>query len=251
MTSPSLTAVLLGAAAAAALLRAPPRRPLPSPLGGERRQRPAARSHTASASPAAAAAACTALALSTALLLGGPLGWLAAAAVVLRGPVLLRRLERGAARREREECARDAPLALDLLAACLAGGAPLPAAAAAVAEAVGGGCGARLRAVSVRAVVGSAASDVWRELSPAGDDALAPAARALARAADGGAPVAAAVARCAAEVRADVRARQQQAARRVGVLAAAPLGLCFLPAFVLLGVAPVVVALAGPALDAV
>ena len=40
----------------------------------------------------------------------------------------------------------------------------------------------------------------------------------------------------------------EQAARRVGVLAVAPLGLCFLPAFVLLGVVPVVIGLAGPLL---
>ena len=65
---------------------------------------------------------------------------------------------------------------------------------------------------------------------------------------DGGAPVAAAVSRLAAEVRAEGRGAAEQAARRVGVLAVAPLGLSFLPAFVLLGVVPVVVGLAGPLL---
>ena len=74
------------------------------------------------------------------------------------------------------------------------------------------------------------------------------AARALARACDGGAPVATAVSRLAAEVRAEGRSAAEQAARRVGVLAVAPLGLCFLPAFVLLGVVPVVLGLAGPLL---
>jgi hypothetical protein len=68
----------------------------------------------------------------------------------------------------------------------------------------------------------------------------------LSRAAEGGAPVAAAVSRLAADARADARARGEQAARRVGVLAVAPLGLCFLPAFVLLGVVPVIAGLAGP-----
>ena len=38
-----------------------------------------------------------------------------------------------------------------------------------------------------------------------------------------------------------------EAARRVRVLAVAPLGLCFLPAFVVLGIAPVVIGLAGAA----
>lgn len=42
------------------------------------------------------------------------------------------------------------------------------------------------------------------------------------------------------------RGLQPYAPRRVGVLAVAPLGLCFLPAFVLLGIVPVVVGLAGP-----
>ncbi|MCU1692975.1 MAG: hypothetical protein JWM64_2066, partial [Frankiales bacterium] len=57
-----------------------------------------------------------------------------------------------------------------------------------------------------------------------------------------------AVARLAAEARASATARAEQRARRAGVLAVAPLGLCFLPAFVLLGVVPVVVGLAGPLL---
>jgi len=44
------------------------------------------------------------------------------------------------------------------------------------------------------------------------------------------------------------RARQvaaQAAARRAGVLAVGPLGLCFLPAFVLVGVVPLVAGLVG------
>ena len=39
-------------------------------------------------------------------------------------------------------------------------------------------------------------------------------------------------------------------AQRAGVLIAAPLGLCFLPAFLVLGVAPVVIGLAGEGLVA-
>jgi pilus assembly protein TadC len=103
--------------------------------------------------------------------------------------------------------------------------------------------------VAAALAVGSPPGEAWAALAGAGgDDVLGPAARALARAADGGAPVAAAVSRLAAEARADARARGEQAARRVGVLAVAPLGLCFLPAFVLLGVVPVIVGLAGPLL---
>ena len=39
------------------------------------------------------------------------------------------------------------------------------------------------------------------------------------------------------------------AAERAGVLIAGPLGLCFLPAFVCLGIAPVVAGLAGQVLQ--
>lgn len=49
--------------------------------------------------------------------------------------------------------------------------------------------------------------------------------------------------RLADDIRADSGSRAEAAAHRVGVLAAAPLGLCFLPAFVCLGVAPVVLGL--------
>ena len=41
------------------------------------------------------------------------------------------------------------------------------------------------------------------------------------------------------------RARAEDAARRVGVAAAVPLGVCLLPAFLLLGVVPTVASLFG------
>ena len=60
---------------------------------------------------------------------------------------------------------------------------------------------------------------------------------------------AAAVARLAADARAQSRAEGEQRARRVGVLVVAPLGLCFLPAFVLLGLVPMLLSLAGDLLS--
>lgn len=188
-----------------------------------------------------AAAAAVVLPLGPGLAVGLALG--------LLGPRLLSRLEPSAVRREREQLLDDLPLLLDLLAACLAGGAPLAAAAAAVAAALPGPAGRRASAVAAALDVGCPPAEAWAALAAGQpDDPLAPAARALSRAADGGAPVAAAVARLAAEARLDARARGEQAARRVGVVAVAPLGLCFLPAFVLLGVVPVVVGLAAPLL---
>ncbi|NDZ98149.1 hypothetical protein G3I28_02160, partial [Streptomyces sp. SID10116] len=68
--------------------------------------------------------------------------------------------------------------------------------------------------------------------------------RLLERAGDSGAPTADPVARLAADARAN-RARAATAeARKAAVLMTAPVGLCFLPAFVAVGVLPVVI---GPA----
>lgn len=199
-------------------------------------------------------AAASALAgVAVGLLVGPPLGLVAGLALAVTGPRLLGRLEPQAVRAEREQLQQDLPLVLDLLSACLAGGAALPAAAEAVGQAVSGPAGRRLLAVASALAVGSPPAEAWGALAggdPAARDSdpFGPAARALSRAAEGGAPVAAAVSRLAVQARAEARGRAEQAARRVGVLAVAPLGLCFLPAFVLLGVVPLVIALAGPLL---
>jgi len=210
---------------------------------------PVARASPSGRRPSAPVAACALGGAALVLLLGAPVGPLLGFALAVAGPRLLGRLEPQAAREQRQRLQDDLPLVLDLLASCLAGGAPLPAAATAVAAAVPGPAGRRLGAVAARLAVGSPPAEAWGALAgEAPDDPLAPAARALARAADGGAPVAAAVSRLAADARAEGRSRGEQAARRVGVLAVAPLGLCFLPAFVLLGIVPVVIGLAGPLL---
>ncbi len=211
--------------------------------------------------------ACAVGGAALALLLVAPAGPALGLALAVAGPRLLARLEPAGARAERAALVADLPLLLDLLSSCLAGGAALPEAARAVAAAVPGPAGERLAAVSAQLAVGTPPSQAWLALTghgdhlarpgPAGagrgrrartDDPLAPAARALGRAAEGGAPVAAAVARLAADARAQARAGSELAARRVGVLVVAPLGLCFLPAFVLLGVVPVVAGLVGPLL---
>jgi hypothetical protein len=84
--------------------------------------------------------------------------------------------------------------------------------------------------------------EVWRSLEP--DAALAPLGRTLARSARTGEPVADALERLGAELTARARAETEDAARRVGVRAAVPLGLCLLPSFLLLGIVPVVAGLA-------
>ncbi|MFL9678900.1 type II secretion system F family protein [Streptomyces sp. KL110A] len=59
-----------------------------------------------------------------------------------------------------------------------------------------------------------------------------------------GAPAADAVARHAAVLRASAARAATARARRAQVLISAPVGLCFLPAFLAVGVAPVVIGLA-------
>ncbi len=74
-----------------------------------------------------------------------------------------------------------------------------------------------------------------------------PLARLLERADESGLPAAGPVARLAAEARADWARTATARARRAAVLITAPVGLCFLPAFIAVGVLPVVIGLAGGA----
>lgn len=195
--------------------------------------------------PSLVRATCGLAALGAWAVLGGAFGLGVGLAVVLGGPWVLGRLPHDEA--QDVAVAAELPLALDLLAACLAGGAVPRDAVAAVAEGVGGPCGSRLAVVAARLGLGAPAPEAWAYLGTGRGPAGA-AARAMARAATGGAPVAAAVQRVADDARRDARAAAERAARRAGVLAVGPLGLCFLPAFLLVGVVPAVVGLAGPLL---
>lgn len=139
--------------------------------------------------------------------------------------------------------ARQLPLAADLLAACAAAGAgPVPAAQA-VGEALGGPVGERLARGAAEVRLGGEPVDVWRQLAGLpGGRALA---RLLERAGDAGVPAAEAAGRLAAEARAERGRAATARARRAGVMVTAPVGLCFLPAFIAVGVLPVVIGLAG------
>ena len=58
-------------------------------------------------------------------MLGGLVGAVLGLAVAVGGPRLLTRLESATVRQERARAVQDLPLALDLLSACLLGGAAL------------------------------------------------------------------------------------------------------------------------------
>jgi pilus assembly protein TadC len=164
-------------------------------------------------------------------------------AVALLLSRFLARLEPRAARLRRERIDRDRVLAADLLAACLAAGASLIDAATAVADALGGPVSHELRPVIGAIRLGAAPATAWLGLCR--EPGLAPLGRACARAVETGAPLAETIARLADDQRAERRLAGAEAARRAGVAATAPLGLCFLPAFLLLGVVPVLLGIAG------
>ena len=81
------------------------------------------------------------------------------------------------------------------------------------------------------------------------DECLRPMARAAARSAETGAPLAQLLSAVAEDQRDESRARAEAMARAAGVRSVAPLAACFLPAFLLIGIVPVVASLALPLLQ--
>lgn len=143
---------------------------------------------------------------------------------------------------------RELPLAAELLAACIAAGAGPREAAEAVGESLGGPVGDALARVAAELRLGSEPASAWGRFgSIPGAAALA---RCLERAASTGAPAADSVARLAAGIRAGRARAAKDRAGRAGVLITGPVGLCFLPAFLAVGVVPVVIGLAGHLLKA-
>lgn len=184
--------------------------------------------------------------LVCALLLGGPVGWVVGVLVAVGLMRLLARLEPRAVRARRARVVAELPIAIDLLAACLRGGGAWHESVEAVAGAVGGPLGAELAHVAARIRLGADPAAEWLSLTH--DPVLAPLGRAAARAASGGAPLAATLARLARDQRRVARVAAATRARSAGVRAVAPLGLCFLPAFILLGIVPAVAGIAATVL---
>ncbi|MCI0685703.1 MAG: type II secretion system F family protein [Sporichthyaceae bacterium] len=177
--------------------------------------------------------------LAAGLVVGGIAGLVLGAATAAALSRWLSGLEPAAVRVRKARIATDLPIAADLMAALLVAGATVQRATEAVAAAVGGPLGERLTIVVAHLRLGADPAVAWQLL--ADDPSLAALARALGRASDTGAALAATLARIAEDQRSAAGWQAELAARRVGVRVAAPLGLCFLPAFVLLGIAPVVI----------
>jgi pilus assembly protein TadC len=148
-------------------------------------------------------------------------------------------LESPAAVRERERLVRDLPIAIDLMAACARAGLPLSLVIPPVAQAVGGPLERRLRMVTSRWDLGADPVREWQALTA--DPVLNALGAAMVRAHRSGAPLADTLVRVAADARRERRSRALAAARSVAVSSAAPLTMCFLPAFLLVGVVPTVI----------
>ena len=177
-------------------------------------------------------------ALAALLLFGFPLGLVIAPAIAFGLPLALNRLEPAAVRRRRARIAADLPLTVDLLAACLRAGRPPQAAVATVATATGGPLADLLAGVGHRLALGIDPIDAWADLLK--EPACAPLARAVRRALRSGAPLARSLEHLADDSRQTRRWTVEEQARAVESRAVVPLGLCFLPAFILLGVLPTV-----------
>ncbi|WUL62484.1 type II secretion system F family protein [Streptomyces sp. NBC_00344] len=138
--------------------------------------------------------------------------------------------------------AREMPLAAELLAACVTAGAGPREAAEVVGESLGGPVGNALSRTAAELRLGGEPGAAWGRFgSIPGAAGLA---RCLERAASTGAPAADPVTRLAAELRADRARAAKGRAGRASVLITGPVGLCFLPAFLAVGVVPVVIGLA-------
>ena len=171
------------------------------------------------------------------------LGWPTGAVIgAIAAPVAHRavgQLESAAGRRRAARIAAQLPSALDLMVATLEVGRPPVTAFALAAEATSSPLGSELASVAHRLAVSGDSMAVWRSVET--DQALAPVGRAFRRAESSGMPVARVVSGVADDLRRERRARRRDDSRKVAVRTAAPLGICFLPAFFLIGIVPTII----------
>ncbi len=167
---------------------------------------------------------------------GAVTGLLAGAAVVLAA----RRLTgRGTTRTG----AGDLAAAWDLLAVCLRAGLAVPVAVEAAAARLPGAAGETLRRTAGLLALGAGPEEAWAGTAAVPE--MATFGRAAARSAATGAALGRTAATEAERLRAELADLAEARAQRAAVRITAPLGLCFLPAFLVLGIAPVVIGLAG------
>ncbi|WP_216213714.1 type II secretion system F family protein [Amycolatopsis aidingensis] len=173
---------------------------------------------------------------------GWPFGVLAAIPVAACAAYLGCRVDGGRARQGAPAEPARLAASWDLLAASLRAGLPVPVAVRVVAAGMPSSPATALTATADLLVLGADPAEAWAPARACA--ATAEFARAACRTARSGTALAEVAAELAVRIRASLGDRAEARAQRVAVLVAAPLGLCFLPAFLCLGVIPVVVGLA-------
>lgn len=133
------------------------------------------------------------------------------------------------------------PDALDFLAVCFESGAPTPTALATVADVSPPRTQSLLRRVLAHLHVGRAPEQAWQEL--AAHPVWGVVAKDMVRASRSGTSLAGSLRLHADDARIQARDAAMKRARKVGVKSVVPLMACFLPAFVLIGVVPIIASL--------
>lgn len=155
-------------------------------------------------------------------------------------------------RRRSTPAPTDDPLAaassLDVLAACLRSGMAVPTAASATAPSAPPSLAVALSRAADLLALGADPATAWTNATGSDDRTVDALLRLARRSAASGAALAQGVAELADQSRHAAAASATASAERASVLIAGPLGLCYLPAFVCLGIVPVVAGLAGDVL---
>ena len=155
------------------------------------------------------------------------------------GDRLLARLEPAESRARTDGIVAALPAFTDLVAATVRAGVPPDRALRVCSTAVGGPLGEEVARVVTALELGLAPERAWTGAGAV--RGLEPLARAMVRGQARGSSPVAVLERCSLDARRIARSAALARAQAVGVAAAAPLGLCFLPAFVLVSVVPTVV----------
>ncbi|GAA2820811.1 type II secretion system F family protein [Kribbella solani] len=184
--------------------------------------------------------------LTTLFLIGLRWGVLPAALVYYALPKAISRLEPAATKQRNAQLARDLPLAIDLLTACLRAGRPPQHALTLVAEALPGPLADVFTQIAHHLALGADPAAAWSRLRA--EPPCVPLARAITRSLRSGAPLSKTLEHLSDESRRTRHHTADQQARSAESRAALPLGLCFLPAFVFLSIVPTIADALIPAL---
>lgn len=141
-----------------------------------------------------------------------------------------------------------AAASLDVLAACLRSGMAVSTAAAGVAESAPAPMAALLRRAADLLALGADPARAWASPVEPADKHMQAFMRMARRSASSGVALAQGIEDLAVQLRGDAADAASARAERAAVLIAGPLGLCYLPAFLCLGIVPVVAGLAGDVL---